>query len=69
MLIAALCGLYETEVAALSKLNLARKILAMWVKQSRVTRRLQTCKRSNRQRGSLAASQPIDLHKAAICVW
>jgi hypothetical protein len=28
MLIATLCGSYKTEVAALSKLNLARKILA-----------------------------------------
>jgi hypothetical protein len=34
--------------------------------QSRMTRRLQTCKRSDRQRGSLAASQAVYLHKAPV---
>jgi hypothetical protein len=31
MLIATLCGSYKTEVAALSKLNLGRKILAVCI--------------------------------------
>jgi len=66
MLIATLCGSYKTGVAALSKLNLARKILAHVSQASRMTRRLQTYKPSNRQHGSLAASQTIDLHKVPV---
>jgi hypothetical protein len=41
--IATLCGSYKTEVAALSKLNLARKILAPVSLAICMTRRLQTC--------------------------
>jgi len=66
MLIATLCDSYKTEVAALSKLNLARKILAHVSQAISHDTRLQTYKRSNRQHGSLAASQTIYLHKAPV---
>jgi hypothetical protein len=67
MLMAILCGSYKTGVTALSKLNLVRKILAhVRLAISHDTRRQQTRERDNRQHGSLAASQTIDLHKARV---
>jgi NH3-dependent NAD+ synthetase len=65
MVIATLCGSYKAEVAALSKLNLARKILAH-VSQAISHDTPSADLRSNRQRGSLAASQMIDLHKVPV---
>ena len=66
MLMAILCSSYKTGVTALSKLNLVRKILAHVSQQSRMIRRLRTGEGGNRQHGSLAASQTIDLHKAPV---
>jgi hypothetical protein len=66
ILIAILCGSYKTEVAALSKLNLARNMLAhasQAISHDAPSGDLQT---GNRQHGTLAASQTIDLHKAPV---
>ena len=66
MLMAILCSLYKTESAALSKLNLVRKILAHVSQAISHDTRLQTYKRSNRQHASHAAPQMIDLHEAPV---
>jgi hypothetical protein len=65
MLMAILCGSHKTEAAALSKLDLVRKILAH-VSQA-ISQDTSVCRPTNggnRQYGSLAASQMIDLHEA-----
>jgi hypothetical protein len=67
LLTAILCVSYKTEAAALSKLNLVGKILAH-VSQA-ISHDTSVCRPTNggnRQHGSPAASQMVDLHEAPV---